>query len=66
MDSLTILVMVAMAATAVVLFAGLASMIRGGEYDREHSVRLLFTRVGYQAIAIIPLIVAALYAGKFA
>jgi hypothetical protein len=66
MDSLTILVIIAVAATVVVLFAGLTSMVSGGEYDRQHSVQLMFTRVGLQAIAIILLIVAALYAGNFA
>ncbi len=66
MDSLTILVITAMAATVVVLFAGLTSMVSGGEYDRQHSVQLMFTRVGLQAIAIILLIMAALYAGNFA
>lgn len=65
MDSLTILVIIAMAATVVVLFAGLTSMVSGGEYDRPHSVQLMFTRVGLQAIAIILLIMAALYAGNF-
>lgn len=65
MDSLTILVIIAMAATVVVLFAGLTSMVSGGEYDRQHSVQLMFTRVGLQAIAIILLIMAALYAGNF-
>jgi hypoxia induced protein len=66
MDSLTILVIIAMAATVVVLFAGLTSMVSGGEYDRQHSVQLMFTRIGLQAIVIILLIVAALYAGNFA
>lgn len=66
MDFLTFLVMIAVVATVVVLFAGLTSMVKGGEYDRQHSVQLMFTRVGFQTIAIILLIMAALYAGNFA
>ena len=66
MDFLTFLVMIAVVATVVVLFAGLTSMLKGGEDDRQHSVQLMFTGVGFQTIARILLIVAALYAGNVA
>ncbi len=66
MDSMMIFVIFALIATVVVLFTGLASMVKGGEYDKQHSVQLMFTRVGFQAVAIILLVVAALYAGSFA
>jgi len=66
MDFWIFLVMIAVIATVAVLFAGLASMVKGCEYDRQHSVQLMFTRVGFQAVAILLLLVAALYAGSFA
>lgn len=66
MGSMTIFVIFALVATVVVLFTGLASMVKGGEYDKQHSVQLMFTRVGFQAVAIILLVVAALYAGSSA
>ena len=62
MGSFAIPVMVVLIATVVVLFFGIASMARGGEFDRQHSVQLMFTRVGFQAAAVILIIVAALYA----
>ncbi len=66
MDFWIFLVMIAVVATVAVLFAGLASMVKGGEYDRQHSVQLMFTRVGFQAVVILLLVVAAFYAGSFA
>lgn len=66
MDFLTLLVIVALIATVVVLFTGLSSMVKGGEYDKQHSVQLMFTRVGFQAVAVILLVLAALYAGSLA
>jgi hypothetical protein len=49
---LIILMFVAMGATVLVLFAGLFSMIRGGEFDRKYSNKLMRLRVLFQAIAI--------------
>ena len=66
MEFVTLVVIFALVATVVALFTGLSSMVKGGEYDRQHSVQLMFTRVGFQAVAIILLVVAALYAGSFA
>ena len=66
MDSMMIFVIFALIATVVVLFTGLASMVKGGEDDKQHSVQLMITRVSFQAVAIILLVVAALYAGSFA
>ncbi len=62
MGSFTIPVMIVLIATVVVLFVGIISMARGGEFDRQHSVQLMFTRVGFQAAAVILIIAAALYA----
>ena len=65
MDFMTLVVIVALVATVVVLFTGLSSMVKGGEYDRQHSGQLMFARVGFQAVAIILIVLAALYAGNF-
>ena len=66
MGSFTIPVMIVLIATVVVLFVGIISMARGGEFDRQHSVQLMFTRVGFQAAAVILIIAAALYAAYLA
>jgi hypothetical protein len=49
---LTILLFAAMGLTVLVLFAGLFSMARGGEFDRKYGNRLMRLRVLFQAIAI--------------
>jgi hypothetical protein len=66
MDSFIIPVVIALIATVVVLFVGIGSMARGGEFDRQHSVHLMFTRVWFQAAAIILIIAAALYTARLA
>ncbi len=64
MGSFTIPVIIVLIATFVALFIGIFSMARGGTFDRQHSVQLMFTRVGFQAAAIILVIVAAIYAAR--
>ncbi len=66
MGPFTIPVMIVLIATVVVLFVGIVSMAGGGEFDRQHSVQLMFTRVGFQAAAVILIIAAALYAAYLA
>ncbi len=66
MDAFTIPVIIVLIATVVALFVGIVSMARGGEFDRQHSVQLMFTRVGFQAAAVILIIAAALYAAYLA
>ena len=66
MGSFTIPVVIVLMATLVVLFVGIFSMARGGKFDQEHSVQLMFTRVGFQVAAIILVIIAAIYATKLA
>lgn len=58
MTIITGVIVVGLAATAIALIAGIASMGRGGEYDLAHSNQLMFTRVGLQAITLVCLIVA--------
>jgi len=66
MGSFTIPVVIVLMATFLVLLFGIFSMARGGKFDQEHSVQLMFARVGFQAAAIILVIVAAIYAAKLA
>jgi hypothetical protein len=66
MGSFAVPVIIALAATTVVLIVGVFSMARGGDFDRRHSVELMFARVGFHAITIILVIVAALYAARLA
>ncbi len=61
---MTILLFVAMGITLAVLFAGLFTMARGGEFNRKHGNRLMRLRVLFQAIAIAIFIIVALLAQK--
>lgn len=60
MDALALLIILALIATIVSLVTGVVSMGRGGEFDQKHSNQLMWSRVGFQGIALI-LLVAALY-----
>ena len=60
MDVLTTMLVLAVIATVVVLGMGIVSMARGGDYDREHSARLMSWRVGLQGITLL-LLAAALF-----
>ncbi len=62
----TALVIVALVATVAVLFIGIGSMARGGEYDEAHSVQLMSARVWFQAIAVFLIIAAAMYVSRLA
>jgi hypothetical protein len=59
-DALALLIILALIATIVSLVTGVVSMGRGGEFDQKHSNQLMWSRVGFQGIALI-LLVAALY-----
>lgn len=58
MNILTILIVLALLATIVSLVAGVGSMMRGGEYDRTHADKFMFSRVGFQGIALVLLVLA--------
>lgn len=62
MDILTVLIIALLVATVAVLFAGVYSMARGGKYDEEHSQKFMFGRVALQAIGVVLIVVAVLYA----
>ena len=60
MDVMTVFVLLAAAATAISLFNGIASMAHGGEADARQSHRLMFKRVGWQALTVIFLLLGLL------
>lgn len=60
MDLLTIVIVLAMAATVATMFLGLLAMSGGGQTDREFSTPLMWTRVGFQALTLVLLVVAVL------
>ncbi|MCC7462058.1 MAG: twin transmembrane helix small protein [Gammaproteobacteria bacterium] len=62
MAMLTILILMALGATAVSLFLGIISMERGGEFDRAHSTRYMAMRVGFQGLTLVLLLIALFFA----
>ena len=55
MNPLAIVLMVAMLATAGVLFIGLAGFLHGGAFNERYGNRLMRARVGLQLIAVVAL-----------
>ncbi len=53
MTILNIMIVVALATTLGILFFGLISMARGGEFNKKHSNKLMRMRVIAQFITII-------------
>lgn len=60
MDALTTLVFVGIALTVLALVRGIASMAHGGIEDQQASHRLMFQRVGWQALTVALLILLGL------
>lgn len=58
MQTLTILIILALVATIVSLVWGVGSMGRGGEFDRKHMDQFMSARVAFQGIALVLLIIA--------
>jgi hypothetical protein len=56
MNVLTILLLLAMAATLGVLIVGLAGFFAGGEFNRKYSNKLMRARVALQALALLLLL----------
>jgi hypothetical protein len=52
MNPLAILLMIAMLATAGVLFVGLAGFFLGGPFNERYGNRLMRARVGLQLLAV--------------
>jgi hypothetical protein len=62
MDLLTIVILLALGATAVSLVLGIISMERGGQYDLEHGTRYMAMRVGFQGLTLVLLLLALFFA----
>jgi hypothetical protein len=58
MSLITMLVVVAAALALISLFQGVMSMAHGGADDDRDSEKLMFRRVGWQALAFLFIVVA--------
>ena len=58
MDLLTILIILALLATAVALLLGLMSLGQGGSFDKDFGTGFMWARVGLQGLAIALLMLA--------
>ncbi len=54
---LNALIIAALAATVIVLIAGVIAMLRGGEFNRKYGNKLMRARVAVQVLAIALLFV---------
>ncbi|SME91524.1 Hypoxia induced protein conserved region [Tistlia consotensis] len=59
-----VLVAIAMLVTLGILFTGLFSMARGGEFNRKYGNKLMRARVIAQAVALVLFAIAMLTAGR--
>lgn len=57
MNVMNLLLLVAMLATAVVLFVGIFGFLRGGEFNARYGNKLMRARVGLQFLALVILVV---------
>lgn len=57
---MTLLAVIAFAATIAFLFMGIRSMVQGGDYDQQHGTQFMALRVGAQAAALALLVLAML------
>jgi hypothetical protein len=57
MSILTVLLILAMAATLGVLAVGLAGFFHGGEFNRKYGNKLMQLRVALQAVAVVLLFI---------
>ncbi|MDO8706122.1 MAG: twin transmembrane helix small protein [Sulfuricaulis sp.] len=62
MKTITILIILALIATAVSMAMGIGSMAKGGAYDDKHSGQFMNARIIFQAIAAI-LLMLVLFMG---
>ncbi len=58
MNALTAVVLLALVATVVALGTGIISMARGGEFDHQHSEQFMISRVVFQGVALVALLLA--------
>ena len=57
MNVMTLLLLIAMLATAAVLLVGLVGFFRGGEFNQKYGNRLMRARVALQALAVLLLFI---------
>ena len=62
MTILTTLIVLALVSVIVSLVWGIGSMAAGGQFDDKHYTQFMTARVGFQAVAIILLIITSLIA----
>lgn len=60
MNMIDILIFLALFSTIGALAIGIGSMVRGGEFDRQHSGQFMSARVGLQAATLVLLLLALL------
>ena len=60
MNAMMLLITLGIVATVAILFTGLGSMVKGGEFDDRHSHQLMFARVGLQGFTLLLVAVAVL------
>ncbi|MEJ2139273.1 MAG: HIG1 domain-containing protein [Gammaproteobacteria bacterium] len=63
MEPLTVVIVLALAATALTLLLGIIAMVGGGATDNIVSTPLMWARVGLQAFTLLLLIVAVMLHG---
>ena len=56
MSMMTVLVLLALLATSAALLLGIVTMGQGGRFDRHYGERLMWARVGMQALAVALLV----------
>lgn len=62
MTTMTLLIVLATAATFVALITGVASMAHGGKFDQRHSNQFMFARIGLQGLTLLLLLAVILLA----
>lgn len=60
MSLMTVFVMIAALCAAISLFNGIVSMAHGGAHDQRESHWLMLRRVGWQALALLFIVLALL------
>lgn len=60
MSLLTVVIILALLATVVALLFGLMSLGQGGSFDKDFGTGFMWARVGFQAAAVVLLILALL------
>ena len=60
MTILNLVIMLAALGAVIALFNGIVSMAHGGDADQHESHKLMFRRVGWQAVAFLAILFAML------